>query len=114
VDLNGHKAGNGGYGQRTPKARRGFPTRKGKVKAHTVVQKKYPDILTPIESLAPLPSTANWVSPLIEKLLLERAQLHLSLSDILNTHKIFLSQQIWVRMDPYRIYRALQRCRPTS
>ncbi|MGA9352314.1 MAG: hypothetical protein WBV46_01400, partial [Terriglobales bacterium] len=33
----------------------------------------------------------------------------MSLSDILNTHRIFLSQQIWVRMDPYRIYRALQR-----
>jgi hypothetical protein len=76
---------------------------------YTAIQKKYPDILTPIESLATLPSTANWVSPLIEKLLLERAQLHLSLSDILNTHRIFLSQQIWVRMDPYRIYRALQR-----
>lgn len=42
---------------------------------YTAIQKNYPDILTPIESLATLPSTANWVSPLIEKLLLERAQL---------------------------------------
>src|ERR1035438_7557231 len=32
VDLNGHEAGNGGYGQRTPKARWGFPTRKGNFK----------------------------------------------------------------------------------
>ena len=30
MDLNGHETGNGGYGQRTPKARRDFPTRKGK------------------------------------------------------------------------------------
>ena len=76
---------------------------------YTAIQKKYPDILTPIEGLAALPPGTNWVSPLIEKLSLERAQLHLPLSDILNTHRIFLSQQIWVRMDPYRIYRALQR-----
>ena len=46
---------------------------------------------------------------IIRNLLVKQMEFEMSVGKIFNKHRLFLNQQLWLRMDPYQVYRILQK-----
>ena len=53
-------------------------------------------------------STEGILAKMMDDLRLKRAGVRIPIAELMNQHRLFLSQQLWLRMSPYRIFRILQ------
>jgi len=65
--------------------------------------KKLTEKYGPVENAAPVLQKEQ------DKLVAKRAVTRLPMVEVLNQNRLFLSQQLWLRMSPYRIFRILQK-----
>jgi len=70
---------------------------------YAILKGKYAT-LPPIED-----ASLSSIDSAIKDLEIKRAEASLSIGKIFNKQRLFLSQQLWLRMSPYRIYRILQK-----
>jgi hypothetical protein len=75
---------------------------------YEAIRQKYPATLRTVAEFTATPPRVNNVQAAIEEVQIKKAAVTLTLGEVLNASRIHLSQQIWSRMDSYRIYRALQ------
>lgn len=61
------------------------------------------------QGLPPIELTAERIQGSIDEFEAKMAGYRIPVGKIFNRHRVFLSQQLWLRMSPYRIHRMLQR-----
>ena len=75
------------------------------------LRNKYNTLATKLGGTLPAidhPQSLSMIEQLVKEQVNKLASLKIDLGEVLNADRMFLSQQIWLRMSPYRIYSMLQ------
>ncbi len=70
---------------------------------------EYSDLKKKYELLPPIEMAIDVIEGLIHDLTVKKAETNIPIGKIFNKQRLFLSQQLWLRMSPYHVYRILQK-----